>query len=56
MAHRPYPRLDRARRQVDRHTPKPPSASQPSAAEAGKRLGDFFRMAPRLGEYRISTR
>ncbi|GGR70986.1 MULTISPECIES: hypothetical protein [Streptomyces] len=56
MAHRPYPNPARARRQLDRHKPQPPTVSQPTAAEAGARLADFFNAMPRVGEYRISTR
>ncbi|MFE9906425.1 hypothetical protein [Streptomyces achromogenes] len=56
MAHRPYPNPVRARRQLDRHKPKPSPASQPTAVEAGARLADWIRVMPRVGEYRISTR
>ncbi len=56
MAHRPYPNPARARRQLDRHKSQPPSASQPTAAEASATLADFFKAMPKVGEYRLSTR
>jgi hypothetical protein len=46
MFHRPYPRLDRARRQLDRHKFEVPPRPAPA---------DDRRALPPVGEYRLST-
>ncbi|MFE5031268.1 hypothetical protein [Streptomyces sp. NPDC056683] len=54
MAHRPYPKRDRARRQLERHRFELPPTPLPTAAEVGERLTRSRRAIPSVDEYRLS--
>lgn len=64
MAYRPYPNVDRALNQIDRHYPNPPATEMPESlrpmAESFARLRENTRRAAEqgfgTGTYVLSTR
>ncbi len=57
MAHRPYPNVDRALKQMSRHYPDPPATPLPPTLQS---VSDGFQQmresAQRVGTYVLSTR